>query len=104
MSVTDDYLANNTRYARIQRPAADAASQPHCGCRLHGRQAQRLRDARAERGRGARHPQRGRVVTDDVIRSLAISQRPLGTREIMLIHHTDCGMLTFTDDAFKRSV
>ncbi len=46
----------------------------------------------------------GGVVTDDVIRSLAISQRLLGTREIMLIHHTDCGMLTFTDDAFKRSV
>jgi carbonic anhydrase len=40
----------------------------------------------------------GGVVTDDVIRSLAISQRLLGTREIMLIHHTDCGMLTFTDD------
>ncbi len=46
----------------------------------------------------------GGVVTDDVIRSLAISQRLLGTREIMLIHHTDCGMLTFTDDAFKLSV
>ena len=46
----------------------------------------------------------GGVVTDDAIRSLAISQRLLGTREIMLIHHTDCGMLIFTDDAFKRSV
>jgi len=46
----------------------------------------------------------GGVVTDDVIRSLAISQRLLGSPEIMLIHHTDCGMLTFTDDAFKRSV
>lgn len=42
----------------------------------------------------------GGVVTDDVIRSLAISQRPLGTREIVLVHHTDCGMLTFTDDEF----
>jgi carbonic anhydrase len=43
-------------------------------------------------------------VTDDEIRSLAISQRLLGTEEIILIHHTDCGMLTFTDDEFKRSV
>lgn len=46
----------------------------------------------------------GGVVTDDEIRSLAISQRLLGTKEIVLIHHTDCGMLTFTDDDFKRSV
>jgi carbonic anhydrase len=46
----------------------------------------------------------GGVITDDEIRSLAISQRLLGTSEIILIHHTDCGMLTFTDDAFKRSI
>jgi carbonic anhydrase len=46
----------------------------------------------------------GGVVTDDAIRSLAISQRLLGTTEIVLIHHTDCGMLTFTDDQFKRSI
>jgi carbonic anhydrase len=46
----------------------------------------------------------GGVVTDDEIRSLAISQRLLGTEEIILVHHTDCGMLTFTDDEFKRSV
>ena len=46
----------------------------------------------------------GGVVTDDEIRSLAISQRLLGTEEIMLIHHTDCGMLTFGDDDFRRSV
>jgi carbonic anhydrase len=44
------------------------------------------------------------VVTDDVIRSLTISQRLLGTQEIILIHHTDCGMLTFTDDEFKRGI
>ena len=43
-------------------------------------------------------------MTDDEIRSLAISQRLLGTEEIILIHHTDCGMLTFTDDEFKRSI
>ena len=46
----------------------------------------------------------GGVVTEDEIRSLAISQRLLGTEEIILIHHTDCGMLTFTDDAFKASI
>jgi len=46
----------------------------------------------------------GGVVTDDEIRSLAISQRLLGTEEIILIHHTDCGMLTFTDDEFRRAV
>ncbi|HKT00825.1 MAG TPA: carbonic anhydrase [Rugosimonospora sp.] len=46
----------------------------------------------------------GGAVTEDVLRSLAISQRLLGTREIVLIHHTDCGMLTFTDDDFKASI
>src|SRR5438270_5063060 len=46
----------------------------------------------------------GGVVTDDAIRSLAISQRLLGTGEIILIHHTDCGMLTFKDDEFRRQI
>jgi carbonic anhydrase len=46
----------------------------------------------------------GGVMTDDEIRSLAISQRLLGTKEIILIHHTDCGMLTFTDDGFKQGI
>ena len=46
----------------------------------------------------------GGIITDDTIRSLAISQRLLGTEEIVLIHHTDCGMLTFTDDEFRRSL
>ncbi len=46
----------------------------------------------------------GGAVTDDVIRSLTISQRLLGTTEIVLVHHTDCGMLTFTDDEFTRAV
>jgi len=46
----------------------------------------------------------GGVITDDEIRSLSISQRLLGTEEIVLIHHTDCGMLTFTDDDFRRQV
>ncbi|MET0513599.1 MAG: carbonic anhydrase [Thermoleophilaceae bacterium] len=46
----------------------------------------------------------GGVITDDEIRSLAISQRLLGTEEIILIHHTDCGMLTFTDDDFREQI
>jgi carbonic anhydrase len=46
----------------------------------------------------------GGVITDDEIRSLSISQRLLGTEAIMLIHHTDCGMLTFSDDEFRRQV
>lgn len=46
----------------------------------------------------------GGVVTDDVLRSLTISQRLLGTREIMLVHHTDCGMLTFKDDELKQQI
>jgi carbonic anhydrase len=46
----------------------------------------------------------GGVITDDVIRSLAVSQRLLGTREVMLVHHTDCGMQTLTDDGFRREL
>jgi len=46
----------------------------------------------------------GGIVTQDELRSLAISQRLLGTKEIVLIHHTDCGMLTFTDDAFRQQI
>jgi carbonic anhydrase len=46
----------------------------------------------------------GGVITDDEIRSLTISQRLLGTREIILIHHTDCGMLTFSDDELKAEI
>jgi len=46
----------------------------------------------------------GGVITDDEIRSLAISQRLLGTREVILIHHTDCGMLTFSDDELKQQI
>ena len=46
----------------------------------------------------------GGVVTDDEIRSLAISQRLLGTEEVILMHHTDCGMLTFNDEEFRRQI
>jgi carbonic anhydrase len=46
----------------------------------------------------------GGVITDDVIRSLAVSQRRLGTRAVMLVHHTDCGMLTLSDDGFRAEL
>jgi carbonic anhydrase len=64
---------------------------------VHGLLGLALGDAHVIRNAGG-------VVTDDEIRSLAISQRLLGTEEIILIHHTDCGMLTFTDDAFKADI
>jgi carbonic anhydrase len=63
-----------------------------------------IRPVGPERGGRARDRNAGGVITDDEIRSLAISQRLLGTEEIMLIHHTDCGMLTFADDDFRRQV
>jgi carbonic anhydrase len=63
-----------------------------------------LRPARPQQGDAHVIRNAGGVVTDDEIRSLSISQRLLGTEEIILIHHTDCGMLTFGDDEFRRQV
>src|SRR6266581_3286737 len=105
MSVTDDYLTNNARYAQafsgpLPMPPASRIAVVACmDARLNVYGMLSLDEGEAHVIRNA-----GGVATDDVIRSLAISQRLLGTREIMLIHHTDCGMLTFTDDAFKRSI
>ena len=105
MSVTDDLLANNARYAEtfsgpLPLPPAKQLAVVACmDARLNVYAILGLADGEAHVIRNA-----GGVVTDDEIRSLAISQRLLGTREIILIHHTDCGMLTFTDDGFKRSV
>ena len=67
--------------------------------RLHPTKALGLEEGDAHVIRNA-----GGVVTDDEIRSLAISQNLLGTEEIVLIHHTDCGMLTFTDEEFKQQL
>lgn len=106
MSATDEFLAANARYAESfdkgDKPMPPAKQVAVVACM----------DARIETGRllgleeGDAHVIRnaGGVVTDDVIRSLAISQRLLGTREIVLIHHTDCGMLTFKDDAVKADI
>ena len=105
MSVTDEYLENNRRYAEsfsgpLPLPPSRGVAVVACmDARLDVYRMLGLAEGEAHVIRNA-----GGVVTDDEIRSLAISQRLLGTREIILIHHTDCGMLTFTDDAFKRSI
>ena len=105
MSVTDDYLRNNAAYAEqfsgpLPMPPASHVAVVACmDARLNVYGILGLKEGEAHVIRNA-----GGVVTDDEIRSLAISQRLLGTTEIILIHHTDCGMLTFTDDQFKRSI
>ena len=105
MSVTDEYLANNRAYAEgfagpLPLPPSRHVAVVACmDARLDVYRALGLKDVEAHVIRNA-----GGVITDDEIRSLAISQRLLGTREIILIHHTDCGMLTFTDDDFKRGI
>jgi carbonic anhydrase len=105
MTATDEYLSNNARYAEgfsgpLPMPPGRALAVVACmDARLNVYAMLGLAEGEAHVIRNA-----GGVVTDDAIRSLAISQRLLGTREIVLIHHTDCGMLTFTDDAFKRSI
>jgi len=105
MSVTDDYLANNAQYAKtfagpLPLPPSKHVAVVACmDARLDVYRILGLKDGEAHVIRNA-----GGVITDDEIRSLAISQRLLGTKEIILIHHTDCGMLTFTDDAFKRDI
>jgi carbonic anhydrase len=105
MSVTDEYLRNNAAYTEsftgpLPMPPSQHLAVVACmDARLNVYAILGLKDGEAHVIRNA-----GGVVTDDEIRSLAISQRLLGTTEIILIHHTDCGMLTFTDDAFKASI
>ncbi len=105
MSVTDDYLRNNAAYAAafsgpLPLPPSKGTAVVACmDARLNVYAILGLHEGESHVIRNA-----GGVVTDDEIRSLAISQRLLGTTEIILIHHTDCGMLTFTDDGFKRSI
>jgi carbonic anhydrase len=106
MSTTDELLANAEAYAAAfdkgdlpLPPARKVAVLACMDARLNPYGLLGLREGDAHVIRNA-----GGVVTDDEIRSLAISQRLLGTEEIILIHHTDCGMLTFTDDEFKRAV
>ncbi|WP_181777597.1 beta-class carbonic anhydrase [Amycolatopsis pittospori] len=105
MSVTDELLANNADYAAgfsgpLPLPPAKHIAVLACmDARINVYGVLGLQEGEAHVIRNA-----GGVVTEDEIRSLAISQRLLGTEEIILIHHTDCGMLTFTDDDFKKSI
>jgi carbonic anhydrase len=106
MSATDDLLANNETYAGsfdkgdLPLPPGKKVAVVACmDARLNIYGALGLTEGDAHVIRNA-----GGVVTDDEIRSLAISQRLLATEEIILVHHTDCGMLTFTDDEFRNSI
>jgi carbonic anhydrase len=106
MSATDELLQNNERYvaafdkgATPLPPARGVAVVACMDARLHVSAILGLEVGDAHIIRNA-----GGVVSDDAIRSLVISQRLLGTREIILIHHTDCGMVTFTDDAVKAQI
>src|ERR1700748_2907657 len=105
MSATDQYLSNNAAYAaqfggQLPLPPAKHVAVLACmDARLNVYAILGLAEGEAHVIRNA-----GGVVTDDEIRSLAISQRLLGTTEVIRIHHTDCGMLTFTDDGFKRAI
>src|SRR6201989_2575593 len=106
MSTTDELIANNAAYvsnfdkADLPLPPGKKVAVVACmDARLNVYGALGLQEGDAHVIRNA-----GGVVTDDEIRSLAISQRLLGAEEIILIHHTDCGMLTFTDDEFRNSI
>ena len=106
MSVTDELLSNNEGYASsfnqgdLPIPPGKKLAVIACmDARLNVYDILGLDVGDAHVIRNA-----GGVVTDDEIRSLAISQRLLGTEEIVLIHHTECGMLTFTDDDFKAQI
>src|SRR6195256_5281038 len=106
MSVTDELLKNNDAYARafdkgsLPLPTARKLAVLACmDARLHVNKILGLKEGDAHIIRNA-----GGVATDDAIRSLTISQRLLATDEIILIHHTDCGMLTFKDDDVKAKI
>ena len=106
MTATDDVLKNNAQYAegfdKADLPLPPALNMAVVACmdaRLDTHKLLGIQEGDAHVIRNA-----GGVVTDDVIRSLVISQRLLGTREVVLIHHTDCGMLTFRDDDVKDAI
>jgi carbonic anhydrase len=106
MRAIDELFENNEAFAD-GRPEAELDVRPRrqlaivtcMDSRLDVFQALGLQDGEAHILRNA-----GGVITDDVIRSLAISQRKLGTREVMLIHHTDCGLMKLTDDGFRAEL
>jgi carbonic anhydrase len=106
MSATDELLRNNQVYAEsfdkgdLPLPPAKGVAVVACmdaRLNIYGMLGLQEGDAHVIRNAGG-------VITDDEIRSLAISQRLLGTREIILVHHTDCGLLTFSDDELKQQI
>jgi carbonic anhydrase len=106
LSATDDLLKNNEEYASgfdkadLPLPPAKGVAVVACmDARIVPSKILGLQEGDAHVIRNA-----GGVITDDEIRSLSISQRLLGTTEIVLVHHTDCGMLTFNDDEFKQQL
>ena len=106
MSATDELVANNATYASgfakgdLPTPPAKKVAVLACmDARLDPAKALGLQEGDAHVIRNA-----GGVATEDAVRSLVISQRLLGTEEIILIHHTGCGMETFTDDAVKDQI
>ena len=106
MTVTDELLANAEQYAATfdkadlpMPPGKQIAVVACMDARLNPYGLLGLSEGDAHVIRNA-----GGVVTQDELRSLAISQRLLGTKEIVLIHHTDCGMLTFTDQGFRDDI
>ena len=106
MSTTDELLENNRKYAKgfdkgdLQLPPAKKVAVLACmDARLIPTRVLGLEEGDAHVIRNA-----GGVVSDDALRSLSVSQNLLGTEEIILLHHTDCGMLTFTDDEFKSKL
>ena len=105
MSVIDEYLAHNERFAASFPGPLPLPPSRHLAIIACMDSRMNVFDMLGM-GSGEAHVIRnaGGIVTDDEIRSLAISQRRMGTREIMLIHHTDCGMLTFDDEDFKEEI
>jgi carbonic anhydrase len=106
VDVIDELVANNRAFATSLpaqhldvRPSRKLAIVTCMDSRLDVFAALGLRDGEAHVLRNA-----GGVITDDVIRSLAVSQRRLGTREVMLIHHSDCGLQSLTDDGFRAEL
>lgn len=106
MAVTDELLRNNETYAgsfdKADLPMPPGKQVAVVACmdarlNVYGMLGIEEGDAHVIRNAGG-------VITDDAIRSLVISQKLLGTEEIILIHHTDCGMLTFTDDEVKKQI
>lgn len=106
MTSIDDLLANNRRYAATvgrrelgSKPSLQVAIVTCMDCRVDVYSALGLELGQAHVLRNG-----GGVVTDDVLRSLTISQRALGTREVMLVHHSTCGMQTMSEDGFRAQL